>query len=256
MFLIKKIMAPFFMPLSVVLLLSLVGLFCLWFTRKEKAGKVFATVAFGLLALLSYDPISDLLAGPLEKTYPPIMNAESVEGIRWIVVLGGGSEVDGALPSSTYLCEASLRRLDEGVRLHKRIPDSKVVITGASGFSGIIPVAQVMADATREWGVKAEDMVVETQSRDTEDHAVFVQEIVGQDRFLLITSASHMPRAVALFRARGMEPIPAPTDYMSVEREGGLRPDCFFPSAGALVKAERALHEYLGLMWARVRGQM
>jgi len=271
MFLLKKILSPFFMPVSVVFTLALVGLFCLYFTRRQRTGKVLVTVAFGLMGMLSYDQVSNLLARPLEQEYPPIMNIEPVQGVKWIVVLGGGSEVDPRLPSSTYLSDASLCRLLEAVSIHKRIPGSKLILSGGSGWEnqrsavrdqrskgkGQDPkkVAEVMADVAREWGVRPEDMVVETQSRDTEDHAVFVKEIVGKGPFIMVTSASHMPRAMALFRAQGMEPIPAPTDYMVRKREGGLRPGDFFPSAGALEKAERAVHEYLGLLWATMRGK-
>ncbi|MDZ7696574.1 MAG: ElyC/SanA/YdcF family protein [Deltaproteobacteria bacterium] len=136
------------------------------------------------------------------------------------------------------------------------MPGSKLILSGTSWIEGFTPVAKVMADTAREWGVRSEDMVIETQSRDTEDHAVFVKEIVGDDRFVLVTSASHMPRAMGLFRAQGLEPIAAPTEYMVKKREGGLRPGDFFPSAGALEKAERAIHEYLGLLWSKIRGQI
>jgi len=271
MFLAKKILGPFLSPMSIVLVMGLMGLLLLWLTRKQKTGKVLVTVAFGFLGLLSYDQISDFLVGPLEQEYAPIMDTESVQGVEWIVVLGGGSAVDTALPSSTYLSEASLKRLAEGVSIQKRIPGSKLIVTGSSGWEnqrsavrdqrsegkGQDPkeVAEVMADVAKEWGVRPEDIVVEAEAKDTEDHAVFVKEIVGKDRFIVVTSASHMPRAMGLFRARGMEPIPAPTDYMVSEREGGLRPGDFFPSAGALEEAERALHEYLGMVWARLRGK-
>jgi len=83
-----------------------------------------------------------------------------------------------------------------------------------------------------------------------------VKEIVGKDKFILVTSAAHMPRAMGLFRKQGMEPIPAPTDYMAGEREGGLRLGMFFPSAGSLEKAGSAIHEYLGMVWGKLRSQI
>jgi len=253
MFLLKKLIAPFLMPLPMVLILALVGLFCLWFTRRQKTGKILVTVAVGLLGLLSYDGVSDMLARPLEKRYAPLTHAKEIQDVKWVVVLSGGSGVDGALPSSTYLREASLRRLAEGLSIQKRVPGSRLILTGKSWIDGVTPEANVMADVAKEWGVKPEDIVVEAEARDTEDHAIYVKKIVGKDRFVLVTSASHMPRAMALFLAQGMKPIPAPTDYMIIEREGGLRPGDFFPDADALEKAERAVHEYLGLVcpWGR-----
>ena len=211
MFLLKKIVGPLFMPLSVVLVLAFVGLFCLWFTRLQKTGKVMVTVAVGLLGLLCYDGVGDILARPLEHRYAPLTSAKAVQDVKWIVVLSGGSGVDKDLPLSTYLCEASLRRLGEGVSIHKRVPGSKLILTGRSWIDGVTPEANVMADVAVEWGVKGEDIVIEAEAKDTKDHAVYVKKIVGKAPFILVTSASHMPRAMALFRAQGMDPIPAPT---------------------------------------------
>ncbi len=243
------------MPVPACLFLTILGLFCLWFTHKQKTGKVLVTIAVLVIAIFSYDGASNMLVKPLERKYPPISAFEAIEDIKWIVVLGGGSSVDPGLPPSTYLSDASLIRLSEGVFLHNRLPESKLILTGRSGFEGIRPVAEVMASTAEEWGVESENIVLETSATDTKDHPIYVKEIVGKDRFILVTSASHMPRAMGLFRKHGMDPIPAPTDYMVKEREGGLRPGVFFPSADSLEKAERVIHEYLGMAWGRIRGQ-
>ena len=71
----------------------------------------------------------------------------------------------------------------------------------------------------------------------------------------LAFSLTHMPRSVALFKKLGMQPIPAPTDYTVKESEH-LSPGSFFPGAGNIVKVERAIHEYLGMIWAEFRGQI
>jgi len=256
MFLLKKIVAPFLMPVSGLLFLALAGLFCLWFTRKQKTGKVLVTIATLLLGLLSYNAVSYRLVAPLEGRHPPLTNLDTVHEVKWIVVLGGGSCVNLELPVSTYLSDSSLFRLLEGVFIYNRLPGSKLIVSGRSGLSGVTPMAGVMANVATEWGVEEADIVVEAESKDTKDHAIFVKKIVGQDRFIVVTSASRMPRAMALFRGQGMDPIAAPTDYMVMEREGGLQPRDFFPDAGSLEKVERALHEYLGLIWANVRGQV
>ena len=255
-FLLKKIISPFLMPVPAVLLLALMGLFCLWFTRRQKTGKVLVTMSILLLGFFSYGAVSDMLARPLEQEYAPIACFKSLKGVKWVVVLGGGSAVDKELPLSTYLSDASLVRLAEGVYIHKRLPGSKLIVTGRSGFEGITPVAEVMGDVAVEWGVEREDVVLEAEAKDTKDHPIYVKKIVEKDKFVLVTSATHMPRAMGLFRKHGMEPIPAPTDYMVMEREGGLTPGVFFPSAGALENAGRTVHEYLGILWAKLRSQM
>jgi len=197
-----------------------------------------------------------MLVRPLEKKYPPITNFEPLKDLKWIVVLSGGASVDPELPLSTYLPGACLSRLSEGCFIHNRLPETKLILTGRSGFEGPMPVVEVMGNVAVEWGVGSEDIVLETKAIDTKDHPIYVKEIVGKDKFILVTSASHMPRAMALFRKHGMDPIPAPTNYMVKKTEGGLRPGVFFPSAGSLGKAGRAIHEYLGMLWAKLRSQM
>ena len=255
-FVLKKVISPLLNPLSVSLLIALVGLLFLWFTRRQKTGKVLVTISTLLLGFFSYGVVSGMLVKPLEQEYPPITDFQAYEGIKWIVVLGGGSSVDPSLPPSTYLSGASLYRLLEGVYLYNRVPGSKLIVTGRSGFEGITPMAEVMGDVAKEWGVEPEDIVLETKAKDTKDHPIYVKEIVGKDRFVLVTSASHMPRAVALFGKHGMDPIPAPTEYMVKKREGGVKPGMFFPGTGSLEKTGRAIHEYLGMVWAWVRGQI
>ena len=151
MFLLKKIISPFFMPVPACLVLALLGLSFLWFTRRQKTGKVLLTISTVFLGLLSYDAVSDMLVRPLEQEYRPITDFEALKGVKWIVVLGGGSGVDSGLPLSTYLSDASLVRLSEGVFLHNRLPGSKLIVTGRSGFEGITPVAEVMGDVAVEW---------------------------------------------------------------------------------------------------------
>jgi uncharacterized SAM-binding protein YcdF (DUF218 family) len=103
MFLLKKIISSFFMPVPAVLLSALLGLFFLWFTRRQKTGKVFVTTSIFFLGFFSYGVVSDMLAKPLERKYPPIEGFQLLKDVKWIVVLGGGSTVDPKLPSSTYL---------------------------------------------------------------------------------------------------------------------------------------------------------
>lgn len=254
-FFIKKVMSPLLSPLSMSLFLALVGLFCLWATRKQKAGKILMTLSAVLLGGFSYGGVTDMLVAPLEQAYPPITDVEELTDVKWIVVLGGGAEVDPDLPPSTYLPGAALMRVSEGVYLHNRLPETKLVFTGRGTFKGVKPEAEVMASTAVQWGVKQDDIRLETEAKDTKDHPVYVKKIVGRDPFILVTSAVHMPRAMALFKNQGMMPIAAPTAYRVQKREA-LTPGVFFPNIGALKSAEMAIHEYTGLIWAWLRGQI
>ena len=112
-----------------------------------------------------------------------------------------------------------------------------------------------MAGVAEIMGIGYNKLVLEELSKDTKDQARLIYEIVGDERFILVTSASHMPRSMALFQKSGMKPIAAPTDYWVKERQG-ISPGVFFPNASSLRKMERVVYEYLGLGWARFLGQI
>jgi uncharacterized SAM-binding protein YcdF (DUF218 family) len=259
MFLLKKFISPLLLPVPFCSMLLIFGLITLWFTRRQKAGKLLVSTGALLLILLGYGVSTRWLLMPLERQYPPILTANSVtsqeaQPVKWIVVLGGGGVYSSQLPSPSQLSSASLTRLIEGIRLHRQIPGSKLILSEGNIFdSG--PVAEIMGTVAQDLGVVKDDLVLETQSQDTEAQAVLISPMVGTDRFFLVTSASHMPRSMRLFRKQGMNPIAAPTDFESLSSESWV-PSTLYPSAGGLRKAELAVHEYLGLAWAKVRGKI
>jgi uncharacterized SAM-binding protein YcdF (DUF218 family) len=252
MFLLKKIVAPLFFPVTLILGILLLGLFLVSLTRRRKAGKIVVLIGIIFLGMLSYDVVSNGLLRPLEYQYPPLLSLENIQNVKWIVVLGGGHTSDPKLPITSQISNASLIRLVEGIRIHNGLPKSKLILSGGSSFEKISN-AQVLADVAIAIGVKKEDLILEDVSKDTEDEARLIQEIVGQERFILVTSASHMPRSIGLFKKLGMDPIPAPTDYL-VKESQEMSPGMFYPSVNGLCKAERAFYEYLGLAWAKLRG--
>jgi uncharacterized SAM-binding protein YcdF (DUF218 family) len=261
MFQVKKIVALFFNPVGLCLGILILGLFCLWATRRQRLGKVLVTLGTVLLLLLSTSLISSWLLVPLEQRYPALLHPETVSwepkdstSPKWIVVLGGGHQSDPSLPANSQISAAALGRVVEGVRLHNVIPGSKLLLSGGAVFDPV-PEAEVMAQVARFLGVRPQDIRLEPDSLDTADQAEFIAKMIGREQFILVTSAAHMLRAMALFRKRGMQPIPAPADFQ-VRRAQRLSPDWFFPRAASLGWEEIALHEYLGLVWAWLRGTL
>ena len=104
-------------------------------------------------------------------------------------------------------------------------------------------------------GVDQNDIILEIESRDTKDEARLIKPLVEDAPFVLVTSASHMPRAMALFRKAGMSPIAVPTDHL-IKNPYGISFDNLFPRSYHLQKSERAVYEALGLLWAKVRSQI
>jgi len=121
MFMFKKIVAPFFFPLSICLEILWFGLFLLWFTRKQKTGRVTVSIGVIFLTIFSYSAPSDMLLRPLEYKYPPITDISAFSDTRWVVVLSGGHTPDVHLPITGRLSDASLVRLVEGIRIHKKL---------------------------------------------------------------------------------------------------------------------------------------
>ncbi len=262
MFIAKKILSLFLNPVSLGLAILILGLFFLWATRKQRLGKIVVTLGTLFLLLLSLPFLPSQLLTTLEGRYPALLHPETIAwqggadaaSPKWIVVLGGGHVSDPRLPVNSQISQPALGRLVEGVRLYKAIPGSKLLLSGGGAFDPV-PEADVMARIAVLLGVKPQDIMLERDSRDTEDEAVIVAEMVGARQIILVTSAAHMPRSVALFKKHGLQPIPAPADYQVKEAQGP-NPSRFFPKAGYMEQAESAWHEYLGLVWARLRGSI
>jgi len=253
MFLLKKIVSPLFLPLTLSLLLMIAGLIFLWFRKKERMGKILLTFGVLLLALLSYDAVSSRLISPLECRYPAASLSEA-RGAKWIAVLGAGVRAEKGRPAASQLSESSLARLVEGIRLQRHLPGCKLILSGGAVFQ---PEAEavLMAGAARDLGVSEKDIVLDSASRDTEEQAGRIRDIVGRDKFILVTSAAHMPRSMALFKKEHLTPVPAPVGVCTRNRQT-LSPDDFYPAAEGLLKSEKAFHEYLGVVWAKIRGKL
>jgi uncharacterized SAM-binding protein YcdF (DUF218 family) len=261
MFALKKLLSAVVQPCSLLLTVMILGLVLLFFTKKQRLAKALLTAGLALLALLSLGPVARALVRPLERTCPPLL-AEATQAVstmpdgspapRWVVVLGGGKSERRSMAPIHQLFEASLVRLAEGIRLQRLLPESKLVLSGGS-YDARTTEAEVLAAAGASLGAPQDRMVLESQSWDTIDEVRALHALLGQDRFVLVTSAMHMPRAMAMFKKAGMNPIAAPTDYLASDEVSDMLG--LFPRAEAGWMIERALHEYLGLFWARIRGQ-
>jgi uncharacterized SAM-binding protein YcdF (DUF218 family) len=262
MFMLGKILAPFFYPVALCLEILLLGLLCLWATRKPRLGKMLVTFGTLLLLLLSSGVIASGLLHPLEYRYPALLHPEEVfqdgknraPSPRWIVVLGGGHVSDPRLPPNSQIRAAALGRVVEGVRLYRALPGCKLLFSGGRLFDPV-PEADVMARIAVSLGVPPQDIVTETESRNTAAQAASIAKMLGPETMILVTSAVHMPRSMALFRQQGLQPIPGPADHLAPE---GHQPHLsrFFPQAESLKKVQAAIHEYLGLAWAWLRGEI
>ncbi len=252
MFIFKKIAAVLLMPLGFAIIILILGWSLLFFRRRFREAKVLILIGLLVLVIPSIGPVSNMLTAPLESRYPPIDSNNLPRNISYVVVLGGGLAGDDLVPDKADLSRASLARLVEGIRIHRMYRGSKLVLSGGKVFAQVSE-SEVMAQKARSLGVKEEDIVLEKDSPDTETQARLVKPFVKDKKFILVTSAIHMPRSMGLFRNEGMEPVAAPTDYLP---KNGADPRRFLPQTVALGKSSEALNEYLGIAWSKIRGKI
>jgi uncharacterized SAM-binding protein YcdF (DUF218 family) len=254
--LLTRYVAWMLFPLTLCLELLLVGLLFLWFGKRQRVGRVLVTLATVLLVLFSWGPFGDLLVRPLESTYPalhdPAKLSDSADGpIKWVVVLGAGFSPDPDVPASSRPGSSSLTRLVEGVRIHRQLPGSKVIVLVGEPVEGDDRV-RVMGELTEALGVKSQDALIVPGARDTAEEVDAVSRTIRDERFVLVTSASHMPRAMRLCRDKGMSPVAAPTGYQVVRGEFGTLDA--LPSPNNLGKAQTGFREFLASAWNRIAG--
>lgn len=229
-------------PANGLLLICLAG-----FWRRRRWAFGLATFGTALLVLQSLPPVAGALMASLEDRAGPVL--QDTAGAQAIVVLGSGLDLKAPEYSGDTAGERTLLRLRYGALLAKRF-DLPLLVTGGPPKNATLTEAAVMADILeREFTVKARWQ--EGESRNTAENASKSAAILrdaGVRRIVLVTQAFHMPRAVRLFRAAGLEVVPAPTQFKSAGRSS-FGPLDLLPQSQALRNSYFALHEWLGIAW-------
>ncbi|MFT7004724.1 MAG: uncharacterized SAM-binding protein YcdF (DUF218 family) [Sulfurimonas sp.] len=243
-FMLKKFITFFVEPYGMVLSLFIFGLYFL-FIRREDLAKVFLSLSFGFLFLFAYPPFANFIVQNLEDTYEKY---DYTYNVKYIHVLGCGHNTDPTQPLSSQVGDASVKRDLEGILIHKVTQGSKIIFTGYAGNTDT-PTAVMNAKLAEALGVKREDMLINPKPKDTKEEAIFTKSVVGEEPFVLVTSATHMPRAMILFKSLGLNPIAAPTNFYKKKFDGFFE----LPNIWAFEKSQIAMHEYIGILWSKLR---
>ena len=234
-------------PSYLIAFLFVIGIMLL-ITRRFRRFALALFVIGGIFYItLSSGPVSYWLIGRLEHRYPALTDVHVAKNAKIIVVLAGHADADPYFPISSAVNSSSAFRLMEAARLSRLITGSRIHITG----NGDVPA--VMKKTLVSLGIPDQTISVENQSRNTYESASRIRQILGAGDIVLVTSAGHMIRSVGVFRKLGMNPIPAPTDYMT-------GPNClaanYFPTASHLTYSDLAIHEYIGIVWYKITGRL
>ncbi|WP_312585808.1 envelope biogenesis factor ElyC [Atlantibacter sp.] len=250
LFYLKKFIGGMLLPLPFLLAVIGIAILLLWFTRWQKTAKALLTAGWLALFLLSLQPVADSLLKPVESRFA---TWQSEPKAQYIVVLGGGYTWNPRWAPSSNLINNSLPRVTEGVRLWLANPGSTLIFTGAPAVTNPVSTAEAGARVAESLGVPRDAIVTLNTPKDTEEEAAAVAKMIGDKPFLLVTSASHLSRALIFFRHQGLNPIPAPANQMAIE--SALNPwERVIPSPLWLMHSDRAAYETLGRVWQWLKG--
>lgn len=259
MFYLSKIVWAVFQPSSFIAILLMGGLFLA--LSRRRSGFFILGLGVGLYLLCCFAPIGDWLLDPLERQ-AVIGASEPIEGAAGIIVLGGAvAGIGDGADEEHVLLNDSGDRMVEAVRLALQYPDLPVIFSG--GSADLLPEygAQPEADMAEKFfatfKIAPPRLRLERRSRNTLENAVFTAEMLhprSDQRWVLVTSAFHMPRARALFEAHGFHIVPRPGDFRVFSNEDIWQ--LFAGTSTRLRKVDIGAKEWVGLFVSWLRGDI
>jgi len=230
-----------------VLLLVLAMIFA--YTRRARLSRRLMAASAVLLTAVVIGPLGHFLAVPLETRFP--RQPDDIAAPDGVVVLGGSVDEALSIQTGRITFTEAAERLTAAVELRRRFPHAKLVFSGGSAaLSGSIATeAEIVKRFWRSLGADEGDATYEDRSRNTYENALFTRDLVKPnpgERWLLITSAMHMPRAMGVFRKVGFEVTAYPVDYRTDGRLFGLGLVKY--SVQGVATADFAAHEWIGLV--------
>jgi uncharacterized SAM-binding protein YcdF (DUF218 family) len=261
LFWLKKAVGFWLMPLPFALGLIVIGALCWRFTKRRRLGRGLVVAGVLWVGVFSNEGVGTWLAHGLEGRFPaiPELTGETplpdpLARCQFIVVLGGGHNYVPGWAANNELSTSALSRIVEAVRLAHRMPPARLVVSGPADPQGGPSHARVLADTAVALGVARDRIIEISTARDTEEEAAAVRAIVGDVPVALVTSAWHLPRAMALFHRQGVDALACPADYSARAVKVKLK-DFINWNVGGLERSTKAFYERIGLIWARLRGK-
>jgi uncharacterized SAM-binding protein YcdF (DUF218 family) len=255
-FVLSKTLGIMLLPTNLLLGLGLVGAVLLA-TRLVRLGRILLIVSVVLLALCGFSPLGNWLLYPLEQRFPPW---DATRGAPdGIVVLGGGIDTDVSAAHQTAAFRSSAGRIIAAAALAHRYPNLRIVYSG--GNSNLVAddtakEADYGLEVFEGLGISRNRVIPERLSRNTFENAEFSKNLAAPksgERWLLITSAYHMPRSIGIFREIGFAVEAYPTDWRLAGTADLLKFSVF--SVETLAHTDIAMREWIGLAAYRLSGK-
>jgi len=254
-FVLSKTLGTILVPTDLLIFAGIAGAILLG-TRWAQLGRRLMVASLLLLAICGFSPLGNWLLYQLESRFPAWDAARGAPD--GIVVLGGSIDADISAAHGVAVVRGAADRIVAAAALAHQYPNARIVFTG--GSSNLIANGPREADYAAEiferLGVPRERLTMERRSRNTEENAEFTKAIAAPkngERWLLVTSAYHMPRSVGLFRKAGFAVEPYPVDWRVGNRADLLRFSAF--ALEGLQRTDLAMHEWIGLLAYRLTGK-
>jgi uncharacterized SAM-binding protein YcdF (DUF218 family) len=245
---LSKVLIVFLVPSNIMVSLGLAGI-ALLAIGYARVGRWLLVTSIMLITAVGVLPIGMGLALPLEARFPPWDARHGTPS--GIVVVGGGvikSEISAERGEVTV--GRTVDRIIAAIELARRYPDARLVFAGGGEGEFIVPLLEKL-------GVPRDRVIVERKSRNTVENAAFAKQLVmpkAGERWLLVTSAMHMPRAVGVFRKAGFAIDAYPVDYLT----SGAKDLWTLPSTlmGGIGITDLVVHEWIGLLAYWITGRI
>jgi uncharacterized SAM-binding protein YcdF (DUF218 family) len=255
-FILSKTVGVLLLPINLLMVLALAGVL-LSLTRFALMGRRLMIASIALLAICAFTPLGNVLLYPLESRFPPWSAAQAAPD--GIVVLGGPIDADLSVAHDAPVIRSAPDRIVAAAALARKYPNTRIVFSGGNAnlFDNDAREADYAALLFESLGVDKTRVLMDRRSRNTYENALFSKELAAPkpgERWLLITSAFHMPRSIGLFRKVGFAVEPYPVDW----RVGRSASDilAFTPLAtDGLGRIDAAVREWLGLVAYWIAGR-
>lgn len=235
------------LPSGIITVLMMLGIIAWWTPRFRRMAIVPLSAAVLLYLVLGSGSMAFWIMSHLEYEYPPEQEAATGKAPDTMVVLSGYAQANPLIPISGQVNVSSGFRVLEAARIFHRTRKMTIIISGND------EVPLIMRELLADMDVSEKSITTDIISSNTYESAVNLRDRLMGKRFYLVTSAGHMPRAMGVFQKQGLEPVPAPTNYLSTPSMSSWN---ILPNGQHLAISDLGVHEYLGLIWYRLLGRL